>query len=362
MDDDEYISDDSPTDTESSASAENNQKTPSRRSHKISVSFDDTAKGGSRRGPITSQRSKNMKPTPHARNSVSFMRPTPIQPPGTPTAKRQKKAQEALDKLQFPSCEDGQNGYTQYTPDHARMLAQNIGVVLDAASVADRDKEATAIQAANLLKRTQLVKNGVASKTGTSHETSSLKKRKKTSADRGLDDSSSDDGSPTADRGLKPHGRRTKRLRPSKNVQVIQTLDDVAAFQPIQIIYPPHPLEERTDDWFVTMFSRLYHRAEFLVSHYFTLQNLDQGEFYQPWSINMTPEFLAWAEQVAEPDPTDGSWDRILRDASQRKWFIMAILAKVLKVKVFDTNLFGANQQEAELLHGLDRAFLAREG
>lgn len=76
----------------------------------------------------------------------------------------------------------------------------------------------------------------------------------------------------------------------------------------------------------------------------------------------MTPEFVAWVEQVAEPDPNLGTWDDLLRDTQQRKWLVMAILMKILKVKVFDADLFAANQEQAELLHGISRAFVGREG
>ncbi len=76
----------------------------------------------------------------------------------------------------------------------------------------------------------------------------------------------------------------------------------------------------------------------------------------------MTDEFVTWAEQVAEPNPHLGSWDNLLRETGQRKWLIMGILMKIIKVKVFDVDLFGASKEQAELLHGLSRAFVGREG
>jgi hypothetical protein len=106
------------------------------------------------------------------------------------------------------------------------------------------------------------------------------------------------------------------------------------------------------------MFRRLYHQIELFVTHYYTLHDLNQGEFFEPWKeIDFSSEFIAWAEQVAE-----GEWDGILRDGVQRKWFVMGILVRVLKVKVFDEGLFGGNEREGEFLRGLEKALFTREG
>jgi hypothetical protein len=77
----------------------------------------------------------------------------------------------------------------------------------------------------------------------------------------------------------------------------------------------------------------------------------------------MTDEFITWAEQVAEPDANHVDyWDEILRNTVQRKWLVMAILMKIIKVKIFDADMFGTGKEQAELLHGISRALLGREG
>lgn len=92
-------------------------------------------------------------------------------------------------------------------------------------------------------------------------------------------------------------------------------------------------------------------------------------EFHEPWygiekGLKSTPEFLIWAEQVAEEDPEMDGWDGVLRDTNQRKWLVMGILMRVLRVKVFDGDLWGAEEEERKLLLGIERALLGpnREG
>ncbi|KAH6702961.1 hypothetical protein BKA61DRAFT_418565, partial [Leptodontidium sp. MPI-SDFR-AT-0119] len=130
---------------------------------------------------------------------------------------------------------------------------------------------------------------------------------------------------------------------------------------PIQIEYPAHPTTDRSDAWFIDNFTQLYRQVEAVCSHYYGLHEIPIEA--EPWlEAKMTPEFVKWAEQVAEPDPRFGSWDELLRDKSLRKWFVMAVLMKVFKVKVFDLYLFGATREQTQLMHQVDRAFLGREG
>jgi hypothetical protein len=51
-----------------------------------------------------------------------------------------------------------------------------------------------------------------------------------------------------------------------------------------------------------------------------------------------------------------------LKDGEQRKWFVMGILVRVLRVKAFDEELFGANEREGGFLMGLEKALFTREG
>jgi hypothetical protein len=153
---------------------------------------------------------------------------------------------------------------------------------------------------------------------------------------------------------------------PLNHVVQVEPKIDLAklAPQPLRISYKPHPLEDRSDAWYTEMLRRLFRQTDKFATHYFGVHDLDAGEFFEPWAAGMTDEFITWAEQVAESDPNlgTGSWDDLLRDTVQRKWLVMGILMKIVRVKIFDVDLFGAGKEQAELLHGLSRAFVGREG
>ncbi|KAE9368827.1 hypothetical protein N431DRAFT_347167 [Stipitochalara longipes BDJ] len=152
---------------------------------------------------------------------------------------------------------------------------------------------------------------------------------------------------------------------PLSNVVQIQRSIDLAnlAPQPLRISYKPHPLEDRSDTWYTEMFRRLFRQSDRFAKHYFGVHDLKAGQFFEPWAASMTDEFITWAEQVAEPDANNTeSWDELLRDTPQRKWLVMGVLMKIIKVKVFDVDMFGASKEQGELMHGISRALIGREG
>jgi hypothetical protein len=110
------------------------------------------------------------------------------------------------------------------------------------------------------------------------------------------------------------------------------------------------------------MFRRLFRQTDKFATYYFGVHDLDAGEFFEPWAAGMTDDFVTWAEQVAEPDPNLGTWDDLLRETGQRKWLVMGVLMKIVVVKVFGADLFGASKEQAELLYGISRALVGREG
>ncbi|RAL59947.1 hypothetical protein DID88_000573 [Monilinia fructigena] len=104
------------------------------------------------------------------------------------------------------------------------------------------------------------------------------------------------------------------------------TLDNIEKFMPIQYEYPPHPEEDRSNEWFQNAYAVLFERILVFSKDYFGLQELQQG-FHEPWVLDMPDEFL-----------------------------------RILEVKVFASNLWGNTKEGEEFLHGLDRALLASEG
>lgn len=192
--------------------------------------------------------------------------------------------------------------------------------------------------------------------------------------------SSSEEGSeipPGDGNGIGPAGRKRHRSDPdvddkkqikkarrfaNPSLQIQHPLD-IATFAPLplRITYPAHPPTDRPDTWFTSNFASLYRQIETFCSTYYSLHSIPITD--EPWSkCKMTPEFIKWAEMVAEPEPRMGCWDELLRDSGMRKWFVMAIVVRVLRVKVFAVEIFGGTGEQRELMHQVDRAFLGRVG
>lgn len=157
--------------------------------------------------------------------------------------------------------------------------------------------------------------------------------------------------------------RPPTRRRPATTVSQLMPTVDVAKIQPrpLRLQYERPARGDRSDAWFIEAFRHLYREAEDFVSTYYCIHNLKVGTFYEPWAVEHTPEFIAWAEQVAEADPVTG-WDNLLRDTKERKWLIMGVIMRVLKFKVFDEELFGVDEREHELMHSIDKTFFLSEG
>jgi len=335
----------------------------SSKSPKKKVSFNSAAKGNT---SASNGILGDMKTTPNARNSISMFANTPgqIRTPEelklsdknerdlTPSDWRQLNVQREISSLQALTPE---GGAPVWKSGNTKVLSSNLQNLLRAARYTPEARGAAMVQAAP----------------GTSTGSPSKKGRK-----RGRPDDDDDDyiGKRTpnykrpatrasAAAAARPVFEQIKPLPMNRIAQVQPTVDLAQlAPQPLRISYKAHPLEDQTDAWYTEMFRRLFRQTSRFVYHYFDVHELSAGEFFEPWAANMTPEFVAWAEQVAEPDPNMGTWDDLLRESVQRKWLVMAILMKILRVKVFDADLFGANQEQGELLHGLSRALVGREG
>lgn len=158
--------------------------------------------------------------------------------------------------------------------------------------------------------------------------------------------------------------RPLKRLKMSSQVKApghpAPSLPDLNP-QPVQFDFPQHQIEEMPDEWFVEAFRLLFRRIEKFFDEYFCTQDLE-GEYHQPWALKHTPEFLNYVLQVADQERGQGGWDALLRDTKQRKWLLMGILMKILMVKVFDEDLWGANKEEKELMFAIEKATFTQEG
>lgn len=253
---------------------------------------------------------------------------------------RKLQARRALRQLRSPA-------QTQtWTPEHQEIISSNIDLLMNAT----RDPlELGSDNDENRRRGRPTKKSTPGQGTKRSHSRSKSGKLQ-----TGLD--------PNPESGTEGH---LKRLRIRSLVRVPdQPLPDFPTLnpQPIQSVFPQHPLGDRSDEWFVNEFRKLFRRIEKFLDEYFCIQNLDEGEFHQPWAINHTPEFLNYVLQVAEQDPEQGGWDKMLRDTNQRKWLLMGMLMRILEVKVFGGDLWGATKEEKELMFGLEKALIAQEG
>jgi hypothetical protein len=313
-----------------------------------------------------------MKTTPNARNSVSRFASTSTQVVTpeelklsakneedlTPSDKRRLNVLREIASLQSLTPE----GKTPvWTPGNTDLLSQNLETLLRAARYTPESRSIAMVPA-----------TPVTAKTSTGSPTKRGKKRPRPDDDDDDDDEYTENITPNPKRpatrsttaaAAKPAVRSSSKL-PLNHTAQVQPKVDLAklAPQPLRISYKAHPLEDRTDAWYTEMFRRLFRQTDRFATHYFGVHDIKTGDIFEPWGADMTPEFVAWAEQVAEPDPNLGTWDDLLRDTKQRKWFVMGILMKILRVKVFEVDLFGANREQAELLHGISRAFVGHEG
>ncbi|KAF8852203.1 hypothetical protein BDZ45DRAFT_116349 [Acephala macrosclerotiorum] len=320
-----------------------------------------------------------MKSTPNPRNSPSKI-------PKVIWAEQKRKeddpkehAKQALSAMSGISI-----GSERWTDEHPALLQENIAAVLE--SLATNEAERKVIAAQNKTLRDKAYR--AAKRRIVTPEDEEILQEPQSDADGNWDGGYGDGHghdlpSPSPEpklnkrkfRGLSDLEERVSFLNdrivrePQKRqrlntIMQTQAPTDLPTLnpQPIQINYESHPLEDQSDEWFMGMFKDLYRQIEQFVIKYYAIHDLDKGAFYEPWAAGFSPEFIAWAEQIAEPDPSMGGWDNILRNTEQRQWFIMGILMRIIQRKIFDEDLFGSNQQQRELMHGLDRALFAREG
>jgi len=281
-----------------------------------------------------------------------------------PLQQKQRRARAALKKLREPPKEIRPD----WTPDHPRILSNNIKHIIDATrdpaelrynhgKKDDDDNRRSEEEEPPLPTQTRQAQQAIPGQTGTSSQPASQgHKRQREEEGRASDEP--DIRSITAE-----NQRPLKRvkLRTGITQHVPEELATLRP-QPLRLSFPPHPADDRSDAWFVEEFRKLFRRMDRFAQDYFARHDLDEGEFHQPWAADMSPEFLRYVEQVAEADPAVGGWDNLLRDTVQRKWLIVAVIMRILEVKVFGADLWGADAEEKEVLLGLEKALLTREG
>ena len=266
-----------------------------------------------------------------------------------PFQQRMKKAQVAIGKLQSPSEKpsDGRVVMKWDPKHHPDVVNQNLMVMLDIAGKTARHYREYADDAEDAKKRRK-------------HE---IKQReKKRMADEITKDVDEKVELALADQDAQ---RKLKMMKMMVNKGKRRPSVDLVklAPQPIRISYMPHPHGDRDDQFFITQFKKLSREAVTLSSTFFAAHDLSkEGDGNEPWAMKMDPKFYLWAERAAEPDTNTGGWDELLKDTAMRKWLVMGVLMRVLKWHVFDVDLFGADMQQQEMMHTLEKTLVFREG
>jgi hypothetical protein len=298
----------------------------------------------------------------------------------------QRQAREASGNLKSPPKQNG----PQWTPEHYPTLSNNIQLLINASSdpreqyhgddgdddYQDTEEETTPTQTP--IGRGREAAPGQHAKpsqrAASAQSTARSRKRqreeescfdlddpadpKRLNSQKSRDYNVPDTSGPTAE-NQRPWKKLRFRTGISQNIPV-----DLATLQPqpLQLQFDLHPDADRSDSYFVDEFRKLFRRIFNFSQAFFGIHDLDEGEFHQPWVANIAPEFVSYVEQVAESDPAVGGWEDLLRDTQQRRWLIVAVIMRILEVQVFQADLWGADQQEKELLLGIERALLTREG
>lgn len=283
-------------------------------------------------GPPT--RSRGTRPTKKEDDELDMRTLTPVQV-------RQLQTRQALRQLRSPP------NTTTFTPQHHDILSENVKLLLDAtrdpSELPDTDEDGD--------------RSG--GPTGSSGRERGWKRSRSKSRSKSVKKQKVPDLPETAG-----NQGPLERLPPGPQVRVPGDNDNLIKLnpQPVQMWFRIHPVQDRTDEWFVHEFRLLFRRLEAYFDNYFCIHNLDEGEFHQPWAANHTPEFLTYVLQVAEADPNGGDWDKILRDTDQRKWLLVGIMMTILENKVFNADLWGATKEEKELMFGIEKALFTQEG
>lgn len=79
------------------------------------------------------------------------------------------------------------------------------------------------------------------------------------------------------------------------------------------------------------------------------------------WTLKHSTEFLSHATLVARP-AADGSWEMLLRSRSYRSALLTGVVMMLLEKHVFSDLLFGAGEEQAEVLRMEDSSMVNVEG
>ncbi|KAH8813271.1 hypothetical protein F5884DRAFT_671557 [Xylogone sp. PMI_703] len=154
---------------------------------------------------------------------------------------------------------------------------------------------------------------------------------------------------------------KTPKIDPSE-IAVNSKNIPSALLKPLNFTALVHPREGRSDEWFQIAFTRSQQRTLRWAKVLFGFCDISaETDSVGKWSAKAGRSFLKEVDKIAVADPNGGVLDMLL-DSKQRVSLVAALINNIFQDAVFDEYLFGADKEEKDLLHAMDRAFVADGG
>lgn len=121
--------------------------------------------------------------------------------------------------------------------------------------------------------------------------------------------------------------------------------------------------------WFQELYKHIYVRTRDFAAEYFGYGDIGSatGRLLAPrervWLEWGASRELRWyAQRVAKQDCHAGGWDALLMREKHRRYLVTGVIGKVLEICVFEELLFGAAEDQREMLEAQDLATLNLDG
>lgn len=159
-------------------------------------------------------------------------------------------------------------------------------------------------------------------------------------------------------------GEVTDHQGSRKSKRPHQSLLELGEFRPDRLSFQSiEPDTELDDEWYELVTLSLFLRA-----HSFSKRVCDNADHVpgdwttNPWLEDFSDDFVLYAAQVSRGDPLRGGWDALLRGSAERTYLVTGIIAMVLDTHVFSQLLFGANEEQRQMLKSQDVATINFDG
>ncbi|TPX19060.1 uncharacterized protein E0L32_011221 [Thyridium curvatum] len=163
--------------------------------------------------------------------------------------------------------------------------------------------------------------------------------------------------------GIRESDWMPRPAEPSPEAFKPRSLDELQGYVPTKLEFLfKHPIRERTNEWFASLYLSLRSRAYAFADSNFGMDRVTQWPEDSPWCKGFAERFIESASRTVCSDPLVGGWDYAITDTHERRLLVMGILSKVLMDDVFDVLLFGATAAQKKILDSQDVEYLDMGG